>query len=267
MERKALFDGSSKIFYSNNDESYLMTFKDAIHGWWMQSTIKNTGELRKTFTYYFYRHLEKNWIQTHLYWADALREEWILVKKVLPVKIEILVRNVARWHWVDEHKIPLFEGGIKFDTPIVEFCLKERIEKNDGSIIDDPRINTDVALALNKYSKLPSIKWKMVQSPEEWEKLKTIALKINEIYNSFMQENNWILEDFKFEVWVYPWDQSQIRDFVLIDEISPDCSRIRDTSWNSLSKDLFRQKKSPEEIYQGYEKLTLSIKNYEYERN
>ncbi|MCB1135666.1 MAG: hypothetical protein KDK78_05300 [Chlamydiia bacterium] len=117
-----LIEGSSKIFEQRGPQ-VLMRFKDAIHGAQRASSIQGTGELRQEFTYHFYRYLESKGIRTHLDESNgcALTGDGIWVRKLNPVKIEILVRNVARGHWVDAHKVPVFAGGTVFDTPIVEF--------------------------------------------------------------------------------------------------------------------------------------------------
>jgi phosphoribosylaminoimidazole-succinocarboxamide synthase len=62
------------------------------------------------------------------------------------------------------------------------------------------------------------------------------------------------LEDFKFEVGV-----DKNRNFILIDEVSPDCSRIRTKSGDSLTKDLFRQRKPEHEICHSYKLLADAI--------
>lgn len=261
---KALIEGSSKLFFPLNDETILMTFKDDIHGAQQVDTIEGTGSLRKEFTYYFYRILETYGIRTHLESStNALRDNGIVVLQYEPVKIEILVRNIARGHWVDDHKIPLFNGGQKFDEPIVEFCLKMKEKRNDGSYIDDPRINPALAIALHKYAKHANIKDHMLLDHSEALQLETLALEINKIYQDFLQHEGWQLEDFKFEVGIIP----ETREFVLIDEISPDCSRIRDSQGNSLTKDLFRQRRTSKEIYQGYLKLKEAVKEQYYARN
>jgi len=250
-----LIKGSSKIFRQEK-EQVLMIFKDTIHGAQREGFIEGTGHLRKAFTYYFYRFLERHGIRTHLDESQgcALTEDGIIVHQLKPVRIEIIVRNVARGHWVDPHKVPVFKGGTVFDEPIVEFCLKWKCEKEDGTLIDDPRISPAVAIALHKHAKDPSIRDHMIPDEEEAETLQKLAIAINNSYRDFLAQHGWILEDFKFEVGVGP-----DRNFIVIDEISPDCSRIRDKAGNSLTKDLFRQQRPAEDIYEGYRLLKEAI--------
>lgn len=247
-----IIEGSSKQFFPRDSSTYLMTFKDCIHGASRAGKIDGTGFLRQAFTYYFYRLLELKGISTHLT-ADPIQPEGILVKAIHPIKLEVIVRNVARGHWVDVHKIPLFEGGEILDPPLVEFCLKLKTTLPNGQEIDDPRVSPELVLHLHKYAKDFTIRQKLLLSLEESEKLKQMALMINQHYAELLSQVGWVLEDFKFEVGVLPEDSS--RQLFLIDEISPDCSRIRDKEGRSLTKDLFRQKRPEEEIYQGYLRL------------
>lgn len=249
-----MIEGSSKAFYPLDNNHYLMTFKDGIHGNQRASSISGTGALRKEFTYYFYRLLERRGIKTHLS-QESLQRDGIIVKKCLPVKIEILVRNVARGHWVDEHKVPLFEAGQPFDLPIVEFCLKIKKTLPNGSILDDPRINPALAIALNRYAKDLELRGRMIETLEQAQALESLALEINAVYKEFLEMEGWILEDFKFETGFIPGSN----EFILIDEISPDSSRVRDKHGNSLTKDLFRQKKPDQEILEGYIKLREAV--------
>ena len=85
-----------------------------------------------------------------------------------------------------------------------------------------------------------------------------MALAINTHYKAFLLKHGWILEDFKFETGILDGDDG--RRFLLIDEISPDSSRIRDEKGNSLTKDLFRQRRDEGEIYASYELLANSVK-------
>jgi len=240
-----MIEGSSKRFIAHTPASYLMQFKDDIHGRERHDVIKGTGALRKAFTYHFYKHLEEKGLLTHLYEQEenALKEDGILVHRCTPIKLEILVRNVARGHWVDAHKVPLFPAGVVFDQPIVEFCLKI---KKDG--LDDPRVSPALILALQRYAKDEEIRGHLLLNLDEVTVLETLALEINKHYKELLMPHGWVLEDFKFEVGV----MHGTRAFVLIDEISPDSSRIRDQEGGSLTKDLFRERRAPQEVYKRY---------------
>ena len=254
-----LIEGSSKRFFSHGDGTLLMTFKDDIHGANQADVIEGTGDLRKRFSFAFYRLLEQRGIRTHLVkpFETALNDQGIVVKRAFPIKLEILVRNVARGYWVDGHKVPVFPAGTVFAEPIVEFCLKAKVEREDGTLVDDPRVSPGIAVALNAFALDESVRGHMLERVEEAESLESLARQINEIHAEFLKAEGWILEDFKFEVGLDP--EVPGRAFMAIDEISPDCSRIRDAEGNSLSKDLFRQKRPHEEIRAAYLRLTEAV--------
>jgi phosphoribosylaminoimidazole-succinocarboxamide synthase len=259
-----VIEGSSKRFYTHDDSKLLMTFKDCLHGASRVGEIDGTGYLRQAFSYYFFRLLEKENIATHLT-EDIMLPQGILVKAVEPVKIEIIVRNVSRGHWVDSHKIPLFAGGEAFTPPLVEFCLKWKTTLENGQVVDDPRISPELAIQLNSKAKDPSFRDRLLRNMDEFETLKQLALSINAIYTELLSEVGWTLEDFKFEVGFACGDAS--RQFLIIDEISPDCSRIRDAKGSSLTKDLFRQRRPEGEIYQGYLALKERVEKKYAEKN
>ena len=205
MVTSIIFSGSSTNFYNFNDDRFLMSFKDDIHGNNRAALIKGTGLFRKEFTYYFFKYLESRGISTHLDESpgnSALKPEGLIVKQCVPVKSEILVRKVARGHWVDAHKIPLFEGGTIFDEPIVEFCLKLKKTLEDGREIDDPRINSSLAVALHKHAKDNSIRDNMLLNLKEAEYIEGLAKSVYAHYQEFLHKNKWTLEDFKFEIGV-----------------------------------------------------------------
>jgi phosphoribosylaminoimidazole-succinocarboxamide synthase len=251
-----LIDGSSKVFWKIAEGSSVrMSFKDDIHGAGRHSSISHTGHFRREFTYYFYRVLEKNGVFTHLT-KDPLREDGIITHFCRPIYIEVLVRNVARGHWVDAHKVPLFEAGAAFSQPIIEFCVKEKLVLENGTVLDDPRIPPALAIELGRHSRDSKFRGHMPENEAEIEQITQMALAINRVYLEFMKAQNWILEDFKFEVGRVG------NQIVLMDEISPDSSRVRDASGASLTKDLFRQKKSETSILQSYQTLAEEMKRF-----
>ncbi len=281
--------GSSKDFYlTEKEDELLVVFKDLLHGRGKIDTIPGSGRLREEFCYYFYRFLEKQGIKTHLAGNDALKEKGIVVKKMDMIPLELISRYVSRGHWVDSHKIPLLDGGVMFDTPVVEFCVKwknetdylpyqqlSRTNKHIHSLLkkispklvlpekeikDDPRVNLDMIIALDKYAKDEHLKGRMLKNKEEYEELYSLTVKVNQYLSEFLKSQDWILEDGKFEAGFFIGDNS--REIVVADEYTQDSSRIRDKEGNSLTKDLFRHEKPVNQIFDSYAKLSEAMKNY-----
>jgi phosphoribosylaminoimidazole-succinocarboxamide synthase len=128
-------------------------------------------------------------------------------------------------------------------------------ELANGQVLDDPRVTPALILALQRHAKEPAIRGALLQDLAEVATLEKLALQINAHYKELLLPHGWILEDFKFEVGVL----KGTRDFMLIDEISPDCSRIRDQDGGSLTKDLFRENRAPAAIYQRYSEVLEAV--------
>lgn len=293
---KIIIHGSSKDFYETPDSNaYKVVFKDVVHGRGRESVIAGTGRLREEFCYYFYKFLESQGIETQLVKKStdsttsrlkALLPQGFLVQKLEMIPLELIARFKARGHWVDVHKIPLFQAGTLFKEPVVEFCLKWKNPVNNITyeqysasekfywgllksmglskfllpqthIVDDPRVTFDLVRELHHQALDPKFHNKLVTTRDEWQYLRDICVKVNSHLRDFLASQGWILEDGKFEV-------GRLMDgrIVVGDEYTQDSSRITDKHNNSLSKDLFRQQKSPAEIYDAYAKLTEAIKVY-----
>lgn len=295
----ALLSGSSKEFFPTNDTSVLrVRFKDVMHGGGRTEEVEGTGRLREEFCFWFYRLLEREGIRTHiasqiagmeLSGDDPLLPDGILVRRMNMVALELIARYVTRGNWVDAHKFPVFPAGIVLEEPIAEMCLKwkEDVRNMDfeklpswqkrlhallshtplrGMLMpqtitrDDPRLNTDVAIALHRHAMSERIRGHMIESREEGEQLRLLTLRVNGILREFLSSQGWVLEDGKFEVGI-PVDHDS-RDFFVGDEYTQDSSRVRDGAGNSLTKDLHRNMKPPSAIYDGYAKLTEAIRDY-----
>ncbi len=299
-------EGASKRFFPTDDPNvYQMIFKDVLHGRGRVQEIVGTGRLREEFCYYFFRLLESEGIKTHiaervgdivLDGDSALLDKGILVRKMDMIKLELIGRLVARGNWVDDHKFPILEPGAKLDTPAAEFCLKwkEDVKNLDYDDLDpwkkwihhivsktplqdllvpekitrdDPRINTHMAVVIDKYAKDPRIKGHMLKSLDEARYLEDQILKVAKIYKDFLLSFGIDLEDFKYEVgipidYLTDYTRESHDNFYIGDELTQDSSRGANKAGESLTKDLHRKRKSPAQILDGYALFTESIKTY-----
>ena len=86
-------------------------------------------------------------------------------------------------------------------------------------------LNEDIAVALGLATR------------EELNKIKEIALKVNEVLKKFFDENGIILVDFKIEI-----GRDKDGNLLVADEISPDTMRLWDKETRDvLDKDVFRK--------------------------
>ena len=139
----------------------------------------------------------------------------MVAKNVEIVLIEVIVRNIAAGSLC--RKYP-FEEGKELKKPIVQFDYK-------SDEYGDPMLNEDIAIALD------------LATEEELNKLKELALKVNESLKKFFDEKGIILVDFKIE-----FGRTKDGELVVADEISPDTMRLWDKETKDiLDKDIFRK--------------------------
>ncbi len=210
-----LYEGKAKKVFKTDVEDYLIvSYKDdatAFNGL-KKGTISGKGEINNLMSNQLFQYLEKNGIATHF--VETIDERDTVVKSVDIVPLEVIVRNVAAGSFSKRLGV---EEGLEFEQPTVEFSYK-----NDD--LGDPLINDSFAIALK------------LASQDEIDKIKEMALKINDLLKAYFIEKNIKLIDFKLEFGRFHGD------IILADEISPDTCRLWDKDTNQkLDKDRFRR--------------------------
>ena len=211
-----LYEGKAKrVFATNDPELLIVDYKDdatAFNGL-KKGTISGKGVINNQMSNRLMQKLEKAGIPTHF--VRELSERETLVKKVVIVPLEVIVRNIAAGSFSKRYGM---EEGDVFEQPTIEFSYK-----NDA--LGDPLLNTLHARALG------------LATDTEIEQIKCYAFRINEILKAFWAECGVTLVDFKLEFGRLP-DGT----IVLADEISPDTCRLWDTKTHEkLDKDRFRR--------------------------
>lgn len=210
-----LYEGKAKKVFKTDVEDYLIvSYKDdatAFNGL-KKGTISGKGEINNLMSNQLFQYLEKNGIATHF--VETIDERDTVVKSVDIVPLEVIVRNVAAGSFSKRLGV---EEGLEFEQPTVEFSYK-----NDD--LGDPLINDSFAIALK------------LASQDEIDKIKEMALKINDLLKAYFIERNIKLIDFKLEFGRFHGN------IILADEISPDTCRLWDKDTNQkLDKDRFRR--------------------------
>ncbi|HHW57421.1 MAG TPA: phosphoribosylaminoimidazolesuccinocarboxamide synthase [Clostridia bacterium] len=215
IKKELLYEGKAKKVYKTEDENYyIIEYKDdatAFNGL-KKGTISEKGVLNNKISAILFALLEKNNIPTH--YVKRLTDREMLVKKVEILPLEVIIRNYAAGSISKRLGI---EEGVKFKTPVLEFCYK-----NDE--LGDPMINEYHIEALELATK------------EEVEVIKESAFKVNEILSEYFLSKDIILVDFKLEF------GKSSEGILLADEISPDTCRFWDkNTMEKLDKDRFRR--------------------------
>ena len=215
-KRKQIYEGKAKKVFATDDDHFLIVeYKDdatAFNGL-KKGTIAGKGIINNKMSNIFMEMLEKQGVPTHF--AEQLSDRETLVKKVSIIPLEVIVRNIAAGSFSKRYGT---EEGLVFESPVIEFSYK-----NDD--LGDPLINDYHAVAL-----------KLITA-DEIEIIKNYAFKTNDFLKKFWSGCGITLVDFKLE-----FGKTSDGAIILADEISPDTSRLWDTSTGKkLDKDRFRR--------------------------
>ncbi|RTZ60249.1 MAG: phosphoribosylaminoimidazolesuccinocarboxamide synthase [Gammaproteobacteria bacterium] len=216
MERREkLYEGKAKIIYATDQpDKVIIYFKDdttAFDGV-KKEQIVGKGVINNTISSLIFEVLNKRGIPTH--YIEKLSDREMLALKVEIIPVEVVVRNFAAGSFTRRYGVP---EGTKLEKPLVETFWK-----NDE--LHDPLVC------------LEHIKLLKLAEPEDVEKMKEIALEVNEVLKAFFASKDILLVDFKLE-----FGKTTDGRLVLADEISPDSCRLWDAKTKKkLDKDVFR---------------------------
>ncbi len=230
-KREKLYEGKAKIIYATDEpDKVIAYYKDSATAFdaVKKATIEGKGVLNNKIASFFFQLLNEKGIPTHF--IKQLSDREMLIYRVEIIPVEVVVRNLAAGSIVKRLGIP---EKTEFNPPLVEFYLK-----NDE--LHDPIICREHILAMK------------LATEEEIEKMRELALKVNDILKEFMKEQGIILVDFKLEF------GRKDGEIVLADEISPDTCRFWDAKTGErLDKDRFRFDLG--DLIEGYTKILEKI--------
>lgn len=225
QKREMLYEGKAKKVYLTEDQDVLIVdYKDdatAFNGV-KKGTIYGKGVINNKMSNFMCKMLAEQGIPTH--YVEELSDRETAVKKVEIVPLEVIIRNKAAGSMAKRLGL---EEGKQLLCPVVEFSYKD-------DDLGDPMINDSHALACG------------FATQEEIDKIKSMAVKVNDIMKEYLATKNVELIDFKLEFGRFKGD------IILADEISPDTCRFWDIATHEkLDKDRFRRDMgSVEEAYE-----------------
>lgn len=220
-----LYEGKAKrVYLTDNEDVLIVDYKDdatAFNGL-KKGTIFGKGVINNKMSNFMCKMIEEHGITTHL--VEEISDRETAVKKVEIVPLEVIVRNKAAGSMAKRLGL---EEGMKLLCPVVEFSYKD-------DSLGDPMINDSHALACG------------FATQDEIDKIKSMAIKINDILKAYLETKNVELIDFKLEFGRFKGE------IILADEISPDTCRFWDMDTHEkLDKDRFRRDMgSVEEAYE-----------------
>ena len=209
------YEGKAKKLYTTSDPDLVIHyFKDDATAFnaKKRGTIDDKGVVNNRMSELFFTLLERNGVRTHF--VKRLNDRELLTKRLDIVPVETVVRNIVAGSMA---KRLGREEGEPLKQPVVEYYYK-------SDALDDPLIYPEHAIEFG---------W---ATPDEIEKIKGLALKVNEILSKFLDERGVLLVDFKLEFGRHKGE------ILLGDEICPDTCRFWDKQTRQkLDKDRFRR--------------------------
>ncbi|HHW31389.1 MAG TPA: phosphoribosylaminoimidazolesuccinocarboxamide synthase [Clostridiaceae bacterium] len=214
-KKELLYEGKAKKVYTTEDKNlYIISYKDdatAFNGL-KKGSIKEKGAINNLISNHLMGLLEKEGIPTHF--VKELSDRETLVKKVIIIPLEVIIRNIAAGSLTKRLGLP---EGTPLKHPVLEYCYK-----NDA--LGDPMVNESHIKALG------------LATEEELELIAGYSFKINDFLRNYLKDIHIDLIDFKIE-----FGRTEDGTILLADEISPDTCRFWDSkTGKKLDKDRFR---------------------------
>ncbi|MFS8819397.1 phosphoribosylaminoimidazolesuccinocarboxamide synthase [Synechococcus sp. W60.1] len=212
-----VYEGKAKrVYRTANPQVYLCQYKDDATAFnaQKQGSIAGKGEVNCTVSSHVFAYLAQQGIRNHFLAQTGPTEMQVRALHILP--LEVVVRNRTAGSLCKRLGL---EQGLPIQPPLVEFYYK-----NDA--LGDPLVTPD------------HIRLLQLATPEQVERLGSLALAINSHLQAFWQRCQLELVDFKLE-----FGLDEKGEILLADEISPDTCRLWDREGSEprvLDKDLFR---------------------------
>ena len=211
-----VYEGKAKkVFATDDPDLFIVEYKDdatAFNGE-KKGTIEGKGVINNRVTNHLMKLIGSQGIPTHF--VRELSENETLVKKVVIIPLEVIVRNLVAGSLAKRLGLP---EGTDLGGTIIEFCYKD-------DTLGDPIVNSSHIIAMK------------IATQEEIGQIVMYSHAINGILSEYLRDLDIKLVDFKLEF-------GRIRNgaIILADEISPDTCRFWDSkTGEKMDKDRFRR--------------------------
>ena len=224
MELKKLSEGKSKILYTDGIDIYLEFKGDVMCTKHNVQYDENIALLRAKTTTKLFQYLSTKIENINV--PELVKPKMIRMQKMVPLPLEWIPRYIAAGSVVKRFG---FTEGYVFSKPVLKIDYKTNSE--DYLITDDLIIE------------------KGILSEEELLEARKLCMLVADNLNELFASKGLTLWDFKLELGV-----NSNRDIYLIDEISFDGMRLKDTkTGSSMDKDVYRNTGNVEEVVKAYE--------------
>ncbi len=232
-----LYEGKAKIIYETKDKNLVIQhFKDDATAFnnLKKSKVEGKGVLNNRISECILNNLAQCGIKTHFVKRLNMREQLIRKAEIFP--IEFIVRNIATGSLTK--RLDISEGTV-LEKPLLEYCYKK-------DELQDPLVSRDHIFSFG---------WATENEIKEIDKT---TLRINDLLLGLFRGIGIKLVDFKIE-YGKAWNKdTEEKEIVLADEISPDTCRLWDAKTEKkLDKDRFR--KDLGNVIQGYQEVARRL--------
>ena len=234
---KKLYEGKAKVIFATDNKDFVIQhFKDDATAFNNQkrAKIEGKGVLNNRISEHILMNLDQVGIKNHLVKRLNMREQLIRKAEIFP--IEFIVRNIATGSLTKRLGIP---EGTHLEKPLLEYCFKK-------DELNDPLISKDHIFSFG---------W---ATENEIKIIDQMTLRINDLLTGMFRAIGIKLVDFKLE-YGKAWNKdTEKKEIVLADEISPDTCRLWDVKTEKkLDKDRFR--KDLGNIIQAYQEVARRL--------
>lgn len=227
-----LYEGKAKVIFRGPNQNLFHYFKDSATAFNAQKKAEFSGKgaLNLEISSMLFKFLAENGVKNHFVAKVDDRCMETLPLKMLPV--EAVVRNVLAGSLAKRLNE---KDGKVLNPSVVEFYLKDDAKA-------DPLVSEDILVSL------------YAQSYADLQKVRELALKVNNLIAPLFKQAGLLLVDFKLE-----FGRTEGGEIILADEISPDCCRLWDAeTGEKLDKDRFRLDLG--DLVMGYEQVLSKLK-------
>lgn len=194
---KLAYNGATKKVYPvlEDDTKIVLHFKDTLDVKnAKQSSVKGKGNVNADMCSTLFTFLNSYHVYSHF--IEQISENELLVKKAQPLRIRVIIWNIADKRFSRTYKI---DKGYPLEYPVLEYYLKD-------SSLKDPMISPDYVCAFS------------LASHDEMKYIDNTSRKINAVLKSFFNRRQLALGAVMLE---FGRDIEDGR-IILIDEISSD---------------------------------------------
>ena len=236
-KKELLYEGKAKkIFATDNPDEVIVFFKDDATAFNAQKrgSFADKGAMNNAITTLIFEYLAENGIPTHF--IKQLNELEQLVQKVEIIPLEFVTRNYVAGSMAKRLGL---EEGAKCENTVYDICYKK-------DELNDPLISKDHIFSFG---------W---ATENEIKIIDQMTLRINDLLTGMFRAIGIKLVDFKLE-YGKAWNKdTEKKEIVLADEISPDTCRLWDVKTEKkLDKDRFR--KDLGNIIQAYQEVARRL--------